>query len=333
MKKWLRLIIFIIFSLAAAYFGYNYLYLPSIVKLPPPLNPPDFGVSYVNSFSWTNPWQAGSINKEIENDLINIKNAGFESIKVSFHFYQDNLVADKITKAAAKNGIYPIGGLLGHEEKPKNRAFTAQELAEWENFVREEVIKNKDRVYYWEVWNEPMMTELPFRYGTAAEYLELLKRTQKIIKEENPAAKVIVTADYTDTEAKIFTDELLSLGAADYFDYLSFHPYNAIDSRGKYNLTETIAQEKELADKYHKPLWITEIGSPDSDSSETRQAELALSLFQTAYKNKIPIIWFYWSDHRVFAVDGKTGWGLVRTDGTFKPAYEQIKSFISSVKN
>lgn len=330
MKKFFYTIIIIIVLVVLLYFIYTF-YQRSLVKLSPPVNPPNFSVSYVYSFYALNPMETLDINQEIETDMKNIKNVGFEGIKINFYFYQDNITSNKIIRTAAKNGLYPIGQLVGHSKKPKDRAFTAQELADWESFVRDEVRKNKDLVYFWEVWNEPAMTEL-FRYGTPAEYLDLLKRTQRIIKKENPLAKVIVTADYTDAQAETFTNEFLNLGGADYLDYLSFHPYNAIDSRGRYNLTETIAQEKELAKKYNKPLWITEVGAPDSDSSETHQAELTQILFQTAYENNIPIVWFYWSDRRVSSVDGKTGWGLVRQDNTSKPSFNKIKTYISQVK-
>lgn len=329
MKKPLRTIIVIIFVIAIAYLGYIY-YSKSTVKLPLPSKPPFFSVSYPYSFSILNPLGTENVNKEIKTDMVNIKSAGFDGIKINYHFRQNNITSNKIVNAAAKNGLYPIGQLVGDEEKPKDRAFTDKELAEWEKFARAEAKENKNRIYFWEVWNEPCMTEL-FRYGTAAEYLDLLQRTQKIIKEENPAAKIIVTADYTDAEAETFTNEFLALGGDKYLDYLSFHPYNGIDSNGRYDLTETIAQEKELTKKYNKPLWITEIGAPDSDSSEVHQAELALTLFQAAYDNNIPIVWFYWSDRRVASVDGKSGWGLVRSDNSSKPAYENIKAFISKI--
>lgn len=331
MKKFLYAVIIIIIFIAALYFVYNF-YTKSLVKLPPPQNPPAFSVSYVYNFNLINIIEATSIDQEIKNDIENIKSAGFDGLKINFHFHEDNSTSNKIVKIAAKNGLYPIGQLVGHNEKPKDRAFTAKELANWENFVRLEVRKNKDLIYFWEVWNEPAMTDLNFRYGTPAEYLELLKRTQKIIKEENTLAKIIVTADYTDAEAELFTNEFLALGGDNYLDYLSFHPYNALDPGGRYNLTQTVAQEKELAKKYNKPLWITEIGYPDSDSSEARQAELALTLFQTADENKIPIVWFYWSDRRMSSVDGKSGWGLVRQDNTSKPSLEKIKAFISQSK-
>jgi len=332
MKKILAKIIILLLTGGAIYFGYN-LYLQMSAKLAVPTKPPAFSVSYLYYFPSTDIFNSMGQNEEVKTDLENIKNAGFNGIKLNFCFRQNNLSSDLIAKAAAKRGLYPIGQLVGHDQKPKDRAFTPEELADWENFVREEVKKNKDIIYFWEVWNEPSMTEMRFRYGTPAEYLELLKRTQKVIKEENGAAKIIVTSDYTDEGAEKFTNEFLSLGGADYLDYLSFHPFNAIDPKARYDLSETISQEKELAKKYNKPLWITEIGTPDSDSDEAHQADTALMLFKTANENKIPIVWFYWSDRRVRTVDGKTGWGLVRKDNSFKPSYEKLKSFISTINS
>ncbi len=177
-----------------------------------------------------------------------------------------------------------------------------------------------------------MMTELRFRYGTPAEYLELLRRTAAIIKEENPAAKIIVTADYTDTQAEAFTDGFLDLGGADYLDYLSFHPYNAIDPNGRYDLAETITQEKILSQKYHKPLMISEIGQPDQGIGEELQARVAETLFKVAHEQAFPIVWFHYSDKLSGVIDGKSGWGLMRKDSTPKPAYERLKQYINSIR-
>lgn len=326
MKIILKVSLAIIICLAA-WFGYN-LYLQMNAKLPVPTDPPAFSVFYLYDFSSQNITDAVASSKEIKKDILNIKDAGFQGIKINFYFKENGQASDLIAQAAAKYGLYPIGQLTGHNFKPKERAFTAEEMTDWENFVRDEVRKNKNIIYYWEIWNEPAMTELRYRYGTPAEYLSLLERTHKIIREENPAAKIIVTADYTDREAENFTNELLSLGGADYFDYLSFHPYNAIFPGARYDLAQTIEREKKLAEKYHKSLWISEIGYPDSDSNEKSQAELADTLFRAASMNRFPIIWFHWSDRRTFAVDGKSGWGLVRTDNSFKPAYDKIKIFI-----
>jgi hypothetical protein len=326
MKKVGRIVPFVIIIVVVCFLLYKD--LVSSVKLTPPTSLPSFGVVYLYRYSWTNLTQEASINKEIEDDIKSIKSAGFDSLKISFEMRQDNLAANKVTISAAKNGLYPIGLLVGHNEKPKDRAFTEDELNEWETFVRNQVKKTKDTIFYWEVWNEPSMTELRFRYGTPSEFIELLKRTRKIINEENPLAKVLVTSDYSDAQSEIFTEEFLNLGGAAYFDYLSFHPYNALGSDPKYTLSETILQEKELSKHYNKPLWITEIGIPDSEVDEVVQAEIALTLFQIAYENNIPIFWFHWSDQRMMSIDGKTGWGLLRSDASFKPSFERIRQFI-----
>lgn len=331
MKKLIRTILVVASLFALTIVGWV-LYSRNTIKLAVPINPPKFSVGYYYSWQSTSIVAQTNIDQEIVHDIQEIQKAGFTGIKINFSFRQNNSTANSIAVTAAKNGLYPIGQLIGHTAKPATRAFTADELTEWENFVRAEVRNNKDRIYFWEVWNEPSMIEL-FRYGTPAEYLELLKRSQQIIKQENPAAKIIVTADYTDTTAEEFTNEYLSLGGAAYFDYLSFHPYNALDPNSRYTLAETLAQEKALATKYNRPLWISEIGSPDSGSNEAGQAAKALTVFRAAQENNIPIVWFHWSDRRLLSVDGQTGWGLVRPDNSFKPAYETIRSFIAQVDN
>jgi hypothetical protein len=339
-KKFLFILITLVLGVIV-YLGYQLFIVPQIVKLPVPEKIPFFNVDYLFSVQSTSPASfafgseqvaASDLGNAIKKDMQDIKATGFDGVKLSFNFKGNNYFSGRIALKAAQEGLYPIGILTGHSVKPKDRAFTEKEMAEWEAFVKDEVSKSKNYIYFWEIWNEPAMTELRFRYGTPAEYLELLKRTQKIVKEENPSAKIIVTADYTDTQAEAFTNEFLRLGAANYFDYLSFHPYNALDPKARFNLTETIAQEKELEKRYNKPLLISEIGTPDSDSSETQQAEVVLALFQKAYENKIPIVWFHWSDRRLPLIDGKTGWGLVREDNTFKPSYEKIKDFIDKTK-
>jgi len=322
--RYVVIAIVLLIAAAAYYWG---AYLPSMRKLPIPTDPPAFGVTYLYSFG-SAFMDTTSPTRVVKQDIEKIKSAGFTCVKVNFPFAHTTTYANMIADAAAEKGLYPIGQLIGHEEKPTNRAFTEDELRNWEQFVRAEVRRNKDRIYFWEIWNEPAMTQLRFRYGTPSEYLDLLRRSYAIIKEENPSARVIVTADYTDTEAEAFTNEFLNLGGTAYFDYLSFHPYNAIDPDARLNLEETIAQEKALSEKYAKPLWITEIGYPDSDSDKTRQAEIAAQLFTAASQSRIPIVWFHWSDARVSSVDGKTGWGLIREDGTHKPVYDEIKAYI-----
>lgn len=344
MKQSFKIIIgisVIITLIIGGFLFYQFYYLPYTVKLPVPKDPPFFSVYYLYSLepSSLSAFKFGSqevpaqeLSKTIENDLKTMKSAGFDGIKISFQFKQDNYISDRIALKAANQKLYPIGILVGHNAKPTDRAFTDEELNEWASFVRYEVRKNKNIIYYWEIWNEP--AEGMFRYGTTEEYIALLNRTYKIIKEENPQAKVIVTLDPFHDETNHFSQEFLAKGGSDYFDILSFHPYaaNPYIQEDKFNIS--LANAKRMGAKINKPLWITEIGQPTSEVSEQRQAELAGFIMTSSYKDHIPIIWFHYSDQRAYMIapDSSYGWGLLDRNGNPKPVLDTIKNFTNQNK-
>lgn len=319
--------------LVAGYWTFKHFIPTPEVSLPPIKTPPAFSVDYLYSSSSTLGFLVDS-SQEIDKNISEIKNAGFGGVKIIFNLNQpDNAQSVMIAKAAAK-GVYPLGQLNGHNAKPPSRAFTEDELKNWEKFTRETVRKYKNTVYFWEVWNEPGMTELRFRYGTPEEYFLLLKRTYAIIKEENPLAQVILTTDMGDQSASAFTDGLMALSPEPYFDILSLHPYGDNDNEiNEANFTKKIADERTMMERYHidKPLMISEIGEPSERIGEDEQARRAEFAFKTAYEQNIPIVWFHFSDKFAPSIDGRTGWGLMRPDGSPKPAYERLKAFIKSV--
>lgn len=320
--------------IAIGYAGYRLL-VPSIVTLPPITTPPAFNIDYAYYFPPVQTWNGLNIPDEINKDIKDIKNAGFGGIKIGFHFNQTNTISQDLVNKATKAGIYPLGILIGHDQKSKDRAFTESELKDWESFTRENVRKFKNSIYFWEVWNEPNMTELRFRYGTPQEFLDLLERTYNIIKKENPQAQVIVNSDMSDRESRTFTEEFLSLNSSPYYDILSLHPYGGGDTLLEENIfNERIAQQQAVMEKYHvtKPLMISEIGQPDEKIGELKQADLAEFAFNNAFQKNLPIVWFNYSDKRLSNIDGQTGWGIVRTDGSFKPAYERLKRLMESKK-
>lgn len=166
------------------------------------------------------------------------------------------------------------------------------------------------------------------------EYLELLKRSAAIIKRENPEAKVIMAIGAVDSNGLAFLEEFLSLGGGNYFDILGFHPYAANPYIRKDVFDKSVETIKNIHKKYDNrwPLWITEIGQPTSEVSGERQAELAEFVFKRAYEEKIPVVWFHYSDKK--APSNTTtgmGWGLLNTDGTPKPAFDRLKAFMRSV--
>lgn len=307
------------------------------VKLPIPTKPPFFSVRYSFNFPLVSSIFVATYSKTpgklIESDIKGMKEMGFDGVMMSFNFKRDNTLTEKTAEMAAQEGIYPIGIFLGHQQKPMNRAFTEDELKDWENFVRDEVRKNKNTIYFWEIWNEPSMTEL-FRYGTPQEYTELVRRTSKIIREENPNAKIIITLDENNKGSAEFTNEALSLGIGDYFDYLSFHPYASHPYIQEDKFLEQIVSQKALLKKNGNrwKLWISEIGQPDSEVGLIKQAELGKLVFETAKKENIPVVWLGYTDQRLpkdVKIGDGSGWGIIDYDGLKKPIYDIIRNIIS----
>lgn len=117
------------------------------------------------------------------------------------------------------NPIYGASKGLG------SRVFTDEEtLAAWEKYVTAVVKRYKDKVFEWEVWNEPNLGKNA-QYPEA--YAELLMRTATAVKKAQPKATII---GFGLSRMPIsFTDKVLSMlkerKKLDLLDYLSFHPY------------------------------------------------------------------------------------------------------------
>jgi hypothetical protein len=338
-----KLIISIVIILAflltvAGYYIYQLYVAPKLAKLDvPTLSYPRQSVFYrysthlyglMANFGGQN-MSISQINTVAEKDMKNIKSAGFDGVKLGYHFQNNNYIANQISAKAAKEGLYPIGELEGSQTIPRGQSFTPKEMAEWQSYVRDEVSANKNIIYFWEIWGEPSL----YKYGSPEEFVQLLKATYPIIKEANPNAKVVVTLSAEGRDRTGFEDKVLALGGGDYFDILSFHPYGANPYLQEEQIKEAIAREKSLVAKYNNrwPLVISEIGQPASEVSEEEQARLAKFLYTAAAKNKIPVTWFCWSDTHLLK-DEKTGdganWGLIRFDGTERPMLEAIRPYL-----
>jgi len=339
---WISIIASLLIIVAGYYFYQLYI-MPKTIKLAVPIidypHQSVFYKSYIqaNGLSATFGSQnmpATQVTAELEKDMKQIKSIGFDGVKLSYSFGSTDYLADRIALRASQQGLYPIGVLQGHNAKSKDRAFTPEELIEWQKYVRNTVSTNKNMIYFWEIWNEPGINL--FKYGSAEEFIALLKVTYPIIKEANPNAKVIVTLSAEARDSTGFEDRVLELGGGDFFDILSFHPYAANPYLQEDQILSGIAREKALVAKYNNrwPLVIGEIGEPTSEVSEEEQARLAKFVYKEAAKNNLPVSWYYWSDQRVpkdfISIGGGTNWGMIRADGTQRPILEAIRVYLEN---
>jgi len=123
-------------------------------------------------------------------------------------------------------------------------------LADWKNYVRQQVRHFKDRIHHWEIWNEPS--------GLApGEYFKLLKNGYEVIKEEYPEA-FVVGGGGLHSYAAPYTETLFDMGGLDYMDAYSFHGY-MLDGADPWEFGRGLV---ELMQKHGKvvPFWDTEWG-------------------------------------------------------------------------
>jgi polysaccharide biosynthesis protein PslG len=235
------------------------------------------------------PWgiQVGTLE---ENDLkkafgIGVKwtrlNASWKEIerREGKYSWEEN---DKAFNAALKNGITPFVCLTGSNPIYCKNTPTIESLdkeiygssilppikdskamAAWLKFVKATVLRYKDKVHYWEIWNEP---NHPHYWGApvdGVEYGKLVLETAKVIKGNDPSAKIIAGALAGIDPS--FTDQFLSAGSADYIDIITFHNYAELPEDRIY----LAADEWNIINKY-KPsieLWQGECGYPSHSNT------------------------------------------------------------------
>jgi len=145
--------------------------------------------------------------------------------------------------------------------------YKPKDIKEWENYIRHVVRRYKDKVKFWEIYNE--IDYHPYGggkhatfSGTTKEYFELLKSAYIVIKKEDPEAQVVISGfNLNPATNRNMSFELLDMGAAKYFDKFAVHGYadKALTKRVLDNAKKVKPEAK---------FWQTEIcflknGSPD----------------------------------------------------------------------
>lgn len=204
---------------------------------------------------------------------------GFEREKGRFTFE----LADRILRHAAENNIdamHVMGGnaFLVYKDPWPNHSFTnwfvwksarpssheppdyAQRLQlprdeDWYSYAYETARHFRGRMRYHEVINEPNI-QVP----VPEDYLNLLKLAHAAIRKGDPEAKVVgicSTGDFG-ADAASFVNQLGELGAFDYFDILSFHPYCASTDVTPVTADTLLGQMKDFVRKYRPDCQLAE---------------------------------------------------------------------------
>jgi len=209
----------------------------------------------------------------------------------------------------------------------------------------------KNGVFDWEIWNEPNNQDFWQPAPDPAAYVALLKDTYTAIKQVEPNDTIItgglasVTTDGSDIAPIDFLQDIYQQGAEPYFTEVGFHPYSfpltADDTQSWNPWTEMSASSPSLRSVMtangdaDKQIWITEYGAPTGgpDAVSEQQQSTILADYVYAAKN---LPWagpFFWYSYKDLGTDTSTNenfFGLLRYDGSQKPAYTELKSLLSA---
>lgn len=107
---------------------------------------------------------------------------------------------------------------------PVSSAYAPANMDDFTNFVEKTVLRYKDRIKIWEIWNEPNMPGGSiYWFDTPENYVRLLQAGYQAVKKVQPEAEVWNGGIGMRLSYHAFFDKILQLGAADYFDKLSLH--------------------------------------------------------------------------------------------------------------
>jgi polysaccharide biosynthesis protein PslG len=208
-----------------------------------------------------------------------------------------------------------------------------------------------NRVAAWELWNEPNHSDFLKASNQVTTYANLVKAAYPKAKAADPAAKIIAgslaDADYA------FTESLYEHGLKGNFDAYSVHPYSEDRSplhRGfsgweKKSFVSGVPRVRDTLLRHgdDKQLWLTEFGwstctvrgddAWDNCVDETTQAAWLKEAFARMQSwSYVDVgVWFNLEDTSADEGDRVDNYGLLRQDGSDKPAYGAFRDAAGAV--
>jgi len=313
-----------------------------------------FGV--LEFLSWRHPWNEYKYREEqLERVLKLIKESGAAFIRVDFiwediepqkgKYIFDKY--DKIVSLCAKENLrllaildYSASWAAARWNSPPNN------LQDYAEFCKVVVNRYKDKIKYWEIWNEPDSQIYWIPQDDMATYTKLLEISYKAIKQVDPSSKVVLGGV---TEAGYYAiKRIYENGGKNYFDIINIHPFvDPLSEQGFQRIFIIYDKLERLMVQFkdsNKKIWFTEIGCPGvgknikskgwwkgKSPDEKKQAEFLFKIYTQLIKlpNLEKIFWAFFRDNKDHFKNDIDYFGLIRWDFSKKKSfYAYKKSFI-----
>ena len=202
-------------------------------------------------------------------------------------------------------------------------------------------------VHTWEIWNEENTSNFFQPAANPGAYTALLKAAYSAIKQSDGGAVVITgglapsATDSGNFSPIDFANGMYEAGASGFFDAFGDHPYTypavaGANSYGAWGQMSALHQLMIAHGDGDKKIWITEYGAPTNGpdstyfTSETGQAQELSAAVDLAvrYSWVGSFFWYTYLDPGNTTDTNENFFGLVRSDGSFKPAYAAYQAAI-----
>jgi len=247
-----------------------------------------------------------------------------EWVRLMFDFLHpiETEVYEYFIHECKKNHIKILGLLINNVHGRVSNVFFPQffntpiyeEQKKFNSFVKHVIKIFKKDVTHWQVLNEVNTVRFWTSHPSALEYVSLLKKSHKTIRSIDNNARILFGSLVGNDNnvllplqpAHFFRDSM-KIGAENFFDIVSFHPYFLdcyFSLRDKEHYIKMIKKNIDIIvkvrDIHKKPVWITEFGiSPRW--VRLKPYEIAF-VYWTAYrlcsKNRIPFFLWQLTDTR-----------------------------------
>jgi hypothetical protein len=206
----------------------------------------------------------------------------------------------------------------------------------------------KDKIKYWEVWNEPDSAIYWSPQDGLKSYCSLLKDVYIAAKKADPDCKIL-NGGLAEGVSSI--NQLYDNGAKDYFDIMNIHifysPQQANSIKAVLNFTKLAYKIMSRNGDGNKKIWVTEIGCPGvreetktenwwigENPTEREQAEWVKDIYTELLKDRFieKVFWAFFRDCDNHWGNGIDYFGLIRWDFSKKPSFEAYKKCMEEWK-
>jgi hypothetical protein len=223
----------------------------------------------------------------------------------------------------------------------------------WQRFVRLVVQQYRGRISHWIIWNEPDVWDPSHPgstwLGSETDYYQLLKTAYLAIKDEDPAAQVLMAGltYFWDQQhgRRQYLERLLDVVLADpeapahgfYFDGIVYHLYyKPLQAPAIISEIQSILGGRGVM---AKELWINETNAPPSDDAQepplgtphfqvsmAEQSAFIIQEFSLAFAAGANRVEFYKLRNSADHPESVEPYGLLRADDSRRPAFDAYRT-------